>query len=75
MTKVISLSDEAYSTLKSLKKDKESFSEIVIRIAVNEKKRPISDFAGKWEGKKDWKTLHNEIMKFRNGSKFREVNF
>lgn len=75
MTKVISLSDEAYNTLKSIKKDKESFSEIVIRIAVNERKKPIMSFAGKWKGEKNWKDIYKEIMEVRDKFKFREAKF
>ena len=38
MTKVISLSNEAYLTLKNLKKSGESFSDVVLRVA-GERKR------------------------------------
>jgi predicted CopG family antitoxin len=50
MTKVISLSDDAYATLKSLKNEGESFSKVVNRITESAKKRDIMDFAGKWLG-------------------------
>ncbi|MBD3155178.1 MAG: hypothetical protein GF368_00800 [Candidatus Aenigmarchaeota archaeon] len=75
MTKVISLSDDAYKTLKSLKNGKESFSEVVIRISANEKKKPIMSFAGKWKGKKSWENIYKEILEVRKKSKFREVRF
>ena len=73
MTKVISLSDKAYNTLKSLKNGKESFSEVVIRIALSEKRRPIMDFAGKWKGNKtEADRIFKEIAQERKNVKLRE---
>lgn len=46
LTKVISLSDEAYRTLKKMKRDGESFSDVIIRMARTTKTRPLTDFAG-----------------------------
>lgn len=50
MTKVISLSEKAYQTLKSLKKPNESFSDVVLRVAAKEQKKSILEFAGTWAG-------------------------
>ena len=50
MTKVISLSEKAYQTLKGMKKTGESFSDVVLRVADKEKKRSIMEFAGCWKG-------------------------
>jgi predicted CopG family antitoxin len=41
--KTISLSEEAYETLKKAKRDNESFSQVVIRLAG---KRTLDDFVG-----------------------------
>jgi predicted CopG family antitoxin len=41
--KTISLSEEAYEILKNAKKDRESFSQVVIRLA---SKRSLDDFIG-----------------------------
>ena len=41
--KTISLSKEAYEILKNAKRDRESFSQVVIRLA---KKRTLDDFVG-----------------------------
>ncbi len=49
VTKIISLSNAAYGLLRRLKREKESFSDVVLRIAKGERK-PLMDFAGKWEG-------------------------
>jgi predicted CopG family antitoxin len=38
MTKVVSLSNEAYQTLKGMKKPGESFSDVVLRVAKEKKK-------------------------------------
>lgn len=41
--KTISLSEEAYKILKNAKRDRESFSQVVIRLG---KKRSLEDFVG-----------------------------
>jgi predicted CopG family antitoxin len=50
MTKVISLSDKAYGTLKKLKRQKESFSDVVLRLSEAEKRESILRFSGAWKG-------------------------
>jgi predicted CopG family antitoxin len=50
MTKVISLSEKAYQTLKGMKKPGESFSDVVLRVAQPKKKKSLLEFAGKWHG-------------------------
>ena len=50
MTKVISLSNEAYQTLKNIKKPGESFSDVVLRVAGDKQKKSILEFSGKWVG-------------------------
>ncbi len=46
MTKIISLSDRAYEILKNLKQEKESFTDVVLRIADEKKSKSIITFAG-----------------------------
>ncbi len=61
MTKVISISDEAYQELAKHKAGR-SFTEVIIELAMN-KKRPLSDFAGiltDEEGEKIIKTIYKE---------------
>ena len=48
MTKVISLSDEAYHDLKSLKGNNKSFSDIVRELAQKVKRKKLLDLAGAW---------------------------
>jgi predicted CopG family antitoxin len=53
MVKVISLSDEAYKRLKALKHGK-SFSEVVIELTINKKKK--KDLSRFFEDRKKFKT-------------------
>ena len=71
MTKVISLSENAYETLKSMKRPGESFSDVVIRVASKEKKKSILEFAGTWNGD-DADEVLAQIMKDRERVKSRE---
>lgn len=71
MTKVISLSEKAYTTLKELKRSGESFSDVIIRVTSKEKKKSILEFAGTWEGDDADKVLE-QIMKDREKTKSRE---
>jgi len=50
MTKVISLSNEAYRNLKDSKKPGESFSDVVLRITKPKKKKSLLEFSGTWVG-------------------------
>ena len=67
MTKVISLSNEAYETLKESKKPGESFSDVVLRIAKKKKKKSLLEFSGKWVGD-DADEVLAQIMKDRERS-------
>jgi predicted CopG family antitoxin len=76
MTKVISLSEKAYGTLKKLKRSNESFSDLVLRIAGVDEKRSILEFAGTWKGS-DIETVFSEVLKDRERSssrRFEESN-
>ena len=73
MTKVISLSEKAYETLKSMKKSGESFSDVVLRVAKEKKKKSLLEFSGKWVGDDADKVLA-QIMKDRERSASRQVD-
>jgi predicted CopG family antitoxin len=73
MTKVISLSEKAYETLKGMKKSGESFSDVVLRVAKEKKKKPLSEFSGKWHGD-DADEVLAQIMKDRERSASRKVD-
>ena len=73
MTKVISLSNEAYETLKNSKKPGESFSDVVLRVLKQKKKKSLLEFSGKWVGD-DADEVLAEIMKDRERSASRKVD-
>lgn len=72
LTKVISLSDEAYRTLKKMKRDGESFSDVIIRMARMTKTRPLTDFSGKWAGN-DLDDVFKNIFSEREAVKARKT--
>jgi predicted CopG family antitoxin len=45
--KTLTISEEAYNILVSLKSSKESFTDLIIRLGKSLQKRPLLDFAGK----------------------------
>jgi predicted CopG family antitoxin len=71
MTKVISLSDEAYKLLKKLKGENESFSDVIIRLVGASERKPLSDFSGKWIGD-DIERVFRDIQLEREGVRSRE---
>jgi predicted CopG family antitoxin len=71
MTKVISLSEKAYQTLKGMKKPGESFSDVVLRVGGQANKKSILEFAGTWKGD-DIDEVFAIVMKDREQSKSRE---
>jgi len=48
--KTLTISEEAYSALASLKAEDESFTDAVLRLTGASNVRPLSSFAGKWHG-------------------------
>lgn len=75
MTKVISLSDAAYTDLEKLKRRGESFSDVVLRLTKREKK-PLSDFFGKWPGtKEELDKIEKGIEDMRKKTKIRSIEF
>ncbi|MGA2665941.1 MAG: antitoxin VapB family protein [Nitrososphaerales archaeon] len=50
MTKVITLSEEAYAALKRRKAAGESFSDVVLKMAEGKRSDSILRFAGRWAG-------------------------
>lgn len=71
MTKVISLSEEAYKTLKKLKRSGESFSDIIVRLIKGVEAKPLDEFAGKWVGNDADEVLKN-ILRERETTTPRE---
>lgn len=73
MTKCITLSDDAYNSLKSLKNDEESFSDIVRKLAVKKKSEMILSLAGIWKDNSRVSNIMKEIYKDRKNFKLRGV--
>jgi len=73
MTKVISLSNEAYQTLKKSKRPGESFSDVVLRVVGEKKKKSLLEFSGKWVGD-DIDVVFAQIKKDRERSASRQVD-
>jgi predicted CopG family antitoxin len=72
LTKVISLSERAYGTLKKLKRPNESFSDLVLRMAGHGERKSILEFAGAWKGN-DIEEVFSQIMKQRERSASRRI--
>ncbi len=64
MTKVISISDDVYDSLKSLKKPEESFS-IVIRELVKKNKKGILSLAGSWRNNEEMTKIMKKVIEER----------
>ncbi len=63
MVKTITVTEEAYKTLKSMKAPTESFSEEILRIA---RRRPLNDFYGALSGERGAR-LEKAIAESRKG--------
>ena len=64
--KTVSLSEEAYEKLRRVKKEGESFSQVILRLIERDANAGILDFAGAFEeGSKEWETIEKEIYKRR----------
>ncbi len=72
MTKIISLSERAYGTLKKFKRPNESFSDVVLRMTGQEGSKSILQFAGAWKGS-DIDEIFSQIMKDRERSSSRKI--
>jgi predicted CopG family antitoxin len=72
MTKVISLSEKAYQTFKSMKKPSESFSDVILRVAEQEQKKSILDLAGIWIGD-DIEAAFSTVSEEREHLQSREI--
>ena len=72
MVKVISLSDKAYLTLKHLKGEHDSFSDIVLKLA-HTQKRSVMDFAGIWRNNDELDAIFATVEKSRKKFRMREL--
>jgi len=75
MVKVISLSDEAYTKLKSKKIGDRSFSDVVIELVDKKKEGSIMDFFGILKNDKDAISSFEKAYKERKNIKLRNIKF
>ena len=61
MTKIISLSDEAYDRLKSIKGEK-SFTKIVIELTEPRQKRSLLDYASVWKDNPEMDEIFKRLL-------------
>ena len=71
MVKVISLSDDAYEGLRSMKRGGESFSEVVRRVVEGESGRSFPSLAGAWKDDKEVDKIFKQVLEDRKKVKFR----
>ncbi|MEM2135472.1 MAG: antitoxin VapB family protein [Candidatus Freyarchaeota archaeon] len=50
--KTITISEEAYNSLAALKRENESFTEVILRVVSELNRKPLTWFAGEWSGDK-----------------------
>ncbi|MEM1546029.1 MAG: antitoxin VapB family protein [Candidatus Methanomethylicia archaeon] len=72
MTKVISLSNEAYKALKKIKRKNESFSDVILRLINEAAPKPLSEFIGKWVGN-DIEPIFQQVLREREKISSREA--
>ncbi len=65
MTKVISLSDDAYAELAALKMPNESFSEVVRKVTKEAKKRRLMGLAGAWKDAPEMDSIFKKIVSYQ----------
>ena len=70
MVKVISLSDKAYSVLREIKGEHDSFSDVVLKLT-GQKKGSIMDFAVIWSDNNELDTVFKAIEKSRKEFRMR----
>ena len=76
MVKPVSLSNQAYEVLSGIKKEDESFSDVILRLSFKHKRGNLMKFFGKWPGdKNDLDRIKRMIENDRKKLKLREVNF
>ena len=74
MVKVIFLSNKAYESLKTLKEAKESFSDVVLKLADKEKKKSLLEFAGLWKEMPELDKIFEGVINERRTSRYRKID-
>lgn len=74
MVKVISLSNIAYETLKSLKRRNNSFSDVVLNLVNKEKRASLLEFKGVWKNAPEMDKIFEDVLHERHNSRDRKIN-
>ena len=69
--KTISIKEDVYETLRSMKKENESIADVVERLINKKKKADLSDFFGVLRDSEVLKELEEDAKKIRASSRFR----
>lgn len=72
MSKLVSLSDRAYGILRKMKKGNESFSDVVVKMADNTRKKSILRYAGLWKDDKETDKVFRRVLKERHKAAYKE---
>ncbi len=70
-TKTISIREDVYETLKSMKREDESISDAVERLITKKKETDLADFFGVLKDSEVLKELEEDMKKIRAASRFR----
>ncbi len=73
MTRVISISDEAYDRLKSIKKENMSFSKVIIGLTETERRKRFFEFVKNMEPDEELARNVEEVYKQRGRFRLRRV--
>ncbi|MFH1316234.1 MAG: antitoxin VapB family protein [Candidatus Woesearchaeota archaeon] len=75
MTKIISIADDAYEYLSSLKEEKESFSKVIRRLKPKSDQRDLLKLAGVLKDDDPYVKAMEGIIKSRENIKFKTPRF
>lgn len=73
--KTITISEKAYEALAALKKGKESFTDVILRLFKEEKKGTLLDYIEKMEPAEELAGKVEGVHRKRKGTELREVRF
>jgi len=73
MTKVISISDDAYADLTALKSKNESFSDVVRKLSQEAKMKNLLSLAGAWKDAPEMDRIFKKILNERKIHRERKV--
>jgi len=76
MFKTITIKLEVYETLKKLKRENESFSDLLLRLANQVNGQKLERFLGSWKiDDNEFNMITNQIDKLKKDHKITPVNF